>query len=103
MTAEVIPITAARRRRPGRRRRGRDPWRDLRWDQHEEARRLVEEHPDGMSLEQIGEAMGVNRRCAHYYLQSALDKLRHGADSALLRDYYEHTFERYTATNYERF
>lgn len=58
----------SRRKRP-------NPWTDLEWEQHPEAMRAVQEHPDGMTLEEIGRLMGVTRERVRQIEAQALRKL----------------------------
>ncbi len=59
-----------------------DPWIELEWDEHVEAKRMVDAHPDGMTLEHIGEAMGITRERVRQIEGGALRKLQEqeGAD-----------------------
>jgi hypothetical protein len=52
-----------------------DPWAELEWWQHPEAIRVVREHPEGMTLEQIGRVMGVTRERVRQIEAGALKKL----------------------------
>lgn len=55
-----------------------DPWRDLPWEQHEEARKVVKANPDGMTLEQIGSVLGLTRERVRQIETIALLKLKNG-------------------------
>jgi hypothetical protein len=66
----------------GRGRKPFDPWSDLEWDQHEEAREIVAAHPDGMTLEQVGAVLGVTRERVRQIEAAALFKLRDGVNLA---------------------
>ena len=52
-----------------------DPWIDLEWHQHPAAIRAVAQHPEGMTLEQIGRLMGVTRERVRQIESTALRKL----------------------------
>lgn len=45
------------------------------WEDDEEAQRLVEEHPDGMTLSEIGDALGITRERVRQIQEHALEKL----------------------------
>ncbi len=62
--------------------RGFDPWLDLEWEEHDEAREIVAKHPDGMTLEQVGNVLGVTRERVRQIEAIALEKLRTGLDAA---------------------
>lgn len=49
------------------------------WEDDPDARRLVEENPDGMTLEAIGDAFGVTRERVRQIEQSAIETLRRRA------------------------
>lgn len=68
-----------------------DPWLDLEWEQHAEAREIVAKHPDGMTLEQVGNVLGVTRERVRQIEAIALGKLRTGLDAAETVDSGEHT------------
>lgn len=53
-----------------------DPWAELEWCQHPEAVRVVSEHPEGMTLEQIGRVMRVTRERVRQIEAGALRKLK---------------------------
>jgi hypothetical protein len=53
-----------------------DPWSDLEWEDHVEARRLVVEFPDGMTLESVGYVLGVTRERVRQIESVAIRKLR---------------------------
>lgn len=55
-----------------------DPWSDLEWEEHEEARQIVAGHPDGMTLEEVGAVLGVTRERVRQIEAVALRKLREG-------------------------
>ena len=55
-----------------------DPWADLEWEEHDEARRIVAENPDGMTLEEVGQVLGVTRERVRQIEAAALEKLREG-------------------------
>lgn len=55
-----------------------DPWHDLEWEEHGAARRVVSEHPDGMTLEEVGKVLGVTRERVRQIEADALRKLRDG-------------------------
>lgn len=55
-----------------------DPWNDLEWAQHLEAQQIVNENPDGMTLEQVGEKLGVTRERVRQIEAIAMEKLRTG-------------------------
>ncbi len=69
---------------PSRRSRGGafDPWLDLEWELHAEAREVVTENPDGMTLEQVGNVLGITRERVRQIEAIALEKLRTGLDTA---------------------
>jgi hypothetical protein len=52
------------------------PWRDLSWQEHQEARDFVKLHPDGASLDQIGSAMGFSGERARQIYEEAIAKAR---------------------------
>lgn len=60
-----------------------DPWTDLEWEEHVEARDIVKANPDGMTLEEIGAHLGITRERVRQIEASALMKLREaeGGDS----------------------
>lgn len=55
-----------------------DPWNDLEWEEHDEARDVVNEHPDGMTLEEVGAVLGVTRERVRQIEAAALEKLKTG-------------------------
>lgn len=55
-----------------------DPWGDLPWAQHKEAKDVVAAHPDGMTLEEIGAVLGLTRERVRQIEATALVKLRKG-------------------------
>lgn len=59
-----------------------DPWLDLEWELHEEAREVVSANPDGMTLEQVGNVLGITRERVRQIEAIALEKLRTGLDTA---------------------
>lgn len=59
-----------------------DPWRGLEWEEHAEARRIVAENPDGMTLEEVGKVLGVTRERVRQIEAAALEKLRTGTGLA---------------------
>lgn len=63
------------RRRDGRTKRHWNKWDDLPWEHHQEAQELVELHPDGMTLEQIGAVMGITRERVRQIENIAFRKL----------------------------
>lgn len=70
-----------RKCRRGRLSRPFDPWSDLEWEEHDEARRIVAENPDGMTLEEVGAYLGITRERVRQIEAAALEKLRAGIDS----------------------
>lgn len=58
-----------------------DPWSDLEWESHPEAQVVVSEYPAGMTLEQIGAAMGITRERVRQIERAALDKLKENSGS----------------------
>lgn len=56
-----------------------DPWVELDWEDHEEAQALVRENPGGMTLEDIGKAMGITRERVRQIESQALEKLQKGS------------------------
>lgn len=56
-------------------------WRDLPWERHIEARRVVRAHPEGMTLEQIGEVLGLTRERVRQIEVTAVRKLKEFASS----------------------
>lgn len=58
-----------------------DPWLHYEWEEHEEAMKIVRENPDGMTLEEIGEILGVTRERIRQIELIALDKLRRGREA----------------------
>lgn len=68
-------ITGSTRKRL---RREFDPWLDLEWREHTEAQKVVDEHPDGMTLEQVGDVLGITRERVRQIEVIALQKLRSG-------------------------
>lgn len=65
-----------------------DPWSDLEWEEHADARRIVAENPDGMTLEEVGAHLGITRERVRQIEAAALQKLREGAegyDTATIR------------------
>lgn len=81
------PLVAILPTQPPPKRRGRapahipDPWADLEWDVHEDAKRAVAEHPAGMTLEEIGAKMNITRERVRQIENSALRKLREDSGS----------------------
>lgn len=61
-----------------------NPWLDLEWEQHPEAMQVVADHPEGMTLEQIGAKMGITRERVRQIEASALEKLRAGLGSLVI-------------------
>lgn len=57
-----------------------DPWSDLEWEEHFEAQCIVRDNPDGMTLEQVGEVLGVTRERVRQIEAQALEKLKLGRD-----------------------
>ncbi len=55
-----------------------DPWSDLEWGDHLEAQKIVEEHPDGMTLEEVGKVLGVTRERIRQIEVVAIKKLNEG-------------------------
>lgn len=55
-----------------------DPWGELPWALHREAHEVVAAHPDGMTLEEIGDILGLTRERVRQIEASALRKLRKG-------------------------
>jgi len=55
-----------------------DPWLDLEFGEHEEAKQAVLDHPDGMTLEEVGKYLGVTRERVRQIEVIALRKLRTG-------------------------
>lgn len=53
-----------------------NPWDELEWWQHPEAIRAVNEHPNGMTLEEIGRHMGITRERVRQVEATALRKLK---------------------------
>lgn len=52
-----------------------DPWADLEWHEHREAQEAVRRHPEGMTLEEIGNRMGITRERVRQIEGFALRKL----------------------------
>ncbi len=67
------PRAIARRSRRG---KPFDAWLDLEWEEDALARRLVDEEPDGMTLDAIGEHLDLTRERVRQIEQDALRKLR---------------------------
>jgi hypothetical protein len=59
-----------------------DPWSDLEWEQHAEAKEVVAAHPDGMTLEEVGRWLGITRERVRQIEAGALVKLRDGTGGA---------------------
>ena len=59
-----------------------DPWADLEWEEHAEARQAVADHPDGMTLEQIGHLMGITRERVRQIEAQAIAKIQGETDLA---------------------
>jgi hypothetical protein len=55
-----------------------DPWGELPWALHREAKEAVAAHPDGMTLEEIGDILGLTRERVRQIEATALKKLRRG-------------------------
>ena len=55
-----------------------DPWLDLEWRDHLEVQKIVDEHPDGMTLEEVGRVLGVTRERVRQIEVVALRKLKKG-------------------------
>jgi hypothetical protein len=53
-----------------------DPWLHYEWEEHYEAMKIVRENPDGMTLEQIGEILGITRERVRQIEAAAINKLR---------------------------
>jgi len=53
-----------------------NPWLDLEWWQHPECIAVIRLHPEGMTLEQIGETMSITRERVRQIEAGALVKLR---------------------------
>jgi hypothetical protein len=53
-----------------------DAWLDLEWEEDALARQLVDEEPDGMTLDAIGEHLDLTRERVRQIEQDALRKLR---------------------------
>lgn len=68
-----------------------DPWLDLEWELHDEAREIVAANPDGMTLEQVGNVLGVTRERVRQIEAIALAKLKTGLDTAETVDMGGHT------------
>lgn len=68
----------------GRPAKGWNPWDDLTWEEHDEARRLVRENPDGMTLEEIGSVMGITRERVRQIEHAAIEKLKEAKAGAAL-------------------
>lgn len=58
------------------RRKPYDPWLDLEWEEDALARALVDANPDGMTLDVIGEHLGLTRERVRQIQGNALEKLR---------------------------
>lgn len=58
-----------------------DPWSDLEWEEHDEARAIVRDNPDGMTLEEVSEKLGITRERVRQIEAAALKKLRDGVDT----------------------
>lgn len=58
-----------------------DPWRDLEYYEHLEAQDAIKRNPDGMTLEQVGEVIGVTRERIRQIEVVALRKLTTGEDT----------------------
>lgn len=69
-----------------------DPWLDLEWEEHVECQKIVAEHPDGMTLEEVGEVLGVTRERVRQIESAALRKLRSGLGLGGTADYDGQTF-----------
>jgi hypothetical protein len=68
----------------GRKRKGPDPWRDLEWEEHPEAQRIVAENPGGMTLEEVGQHLDLTRERVRQIEAVALQKLRDGLEAYLI-------------------
>lgn len=55
-----------------------DSWLDLEWKDDKQAQKVVDENPDGMTLEQVGNVLGVTRERVRQIEVIALRKLRNG-------------------------
>jgi hypothetical protein len=61
-----------------------DPWSDLEWAEHVDAMQAVASHPEGMTLEQIGQHMGITRERVRQIEAGALRKLKNADGFAVL-------------------
>lgn len=55
-----------------------DPWHDLEFYEDSDVQEIIKKHPDGMTLEQVGEVIGVTRERVRQIEVIALHKIKTG-------------------------
>ncbi len=69
-----------------------DPWLHLEWGEHSYARKIVAKNPDGMTLEAVGEELGITRERVRQIEVIALAKLRGEEEAGITVDFEGRTY-----------